>query len=89
MSHIDRKCACHYNKPNEKKQGGRFMDIHVGDVLELKKQHPCGSRRWLVLRVGMDFKLRCEGCSHELMLPRCKAEKSVKKWLPAAEVSEQ
>ena len=38
------------------------MDIHVGDVLELKKEHPCGSRRWLVLRVGMDFKLRCEGC---------------------------
>ena len=49
------------------------MDIHVGDVLELKKEHPCGSRRWLVLRVGMDFKLRCEGCGHELMLPRSKA----------------
>ena len=36
------------------------MDIHVGDVLELKKEHPCGSRRWLVLRVGMDFRLRWE-----------------------------
>ena len=55
------------------------MDIHVGDVLELKKQHPCGSREWQVLRVGMDFKLRCAGCGHELMLPRSKAEKSVKK----------
>ena len=55
------------------------MDIHVGDVLELKKEHPCGSRRWLVLRVGMDFKLRCEGCGHELMLPRSKAEKSIKR----------
>ena len=54
------------------------MDIHVGDVLELKKEHPCGSRRWLVLRVGMDFKLRCEGCGHELMLPRSKAEKRSK-----------
>ena len=54
------------------------MDIHVGDVLELKKQHPGGSREWQVLRVGMDFKLKCAGCGHELMLPRSKAEKSVK-----------
>lgn len=59
------------------------MDIHVGDTLELKKQHPCGSRSWQVLRVGMDFKLRCCGCSHELMIPRSKAEKSIKKWIPA------
>ena len=55
------------------------MDIHVGDVLELKKEHPCGSRRWQVLRVGMDFRLRCMGCGHELMIPRSKAEKSVRK----------
>ena len=61
------------------------MDIHVGDVLELKKEHPCGSRRWLVLRVGMDFKLRCEVCGHELMLPRSKAEKSIKRVLRAEE----
>ena len=54
------------------------MDIHVGDVLELKKEHPCGSRRWQVLRVGMDFRLRCAGCGHELMIPRSKAEKSIK-----------
>ena len=65
------------------------MDIQVNDVLELKKEHPCGSRSWLVLRVGMDFKLRCRGCGHELMLPRSKVEKSIKKWLTAAEVSEQ
>lgn len=54
------------------------MDIQVGDVLELKKQHPCGSRQWQVLRVGMDFKLRCLGCGHELMLPRSRAERSVR-----------
>ena len=48
-------------------------------VLELKKEHPCGSRRWQVLRVGMDFRLRCAGCGHELMIPRSKAEKSIKK----------
>ena len=55
------------------------MDIRVGDILELKKTHPCGSRQWQVLRVGMDFKLRCTGCGHELMLPRSKAEKNIKK----------
>ena len=59
------------------------MDIHVGDVLELKKEHPCGSRRGL--GVGMDFKLRCEGCGHELMLPRSKAEKSIKRVLRTEE----
>ena len=52
------------------------MDVRIGDVLQLKKEHPCGSREWTVLRVGMDFKL---GCGHELMIPRSKAEKSIKK----------
>lgn len=55
------------------------MDIQPGDVLEMKKEHPCGSKVWLVLRVGMDFRLRCQGCGHELMVPRSKAEKSIKK----------
>ena len=55
------------------------MDIRLQDVVRLKKEHPCGSREWLVLRVGMDFRLRCQGCGHELMLPRSKAEKSIKK----------
>ncbi|MGN1003368.1 MAG: DUF951 domain-containing protein [Oscillospiraceae bacterium] len=55
------------------------MDVRVGDVLELKKVHPCGSKAWLVLRVGMDFRLKCQGCGHELMLPRSKAEKAIKK----------
>ncbi len=55
------------------------MDVRVGDLLELKKEHPCGSREWLVLRVGMDFRLKCQGCGHELMIPRSKAEKSIKK----------
>lgn len=57
------------------------MDVRVGDTLEMKKAHPCGSRTWLVLRVGMDFKLRCQGCGHEVMLPRSKAEKNIKKLL--------
>lgn len=57
------------------------MDIHVGDTLKMKKTHPCGSQQWQVLRVGMDFKLRCDGCGHEVMLPRSKAEKNVRKVL--------
>ncbi|MDE7004179.1 MAG: DUF951 domain-containing protein [Oscillospiraceae bacterium] len=55
------------------------MDIQIGDVLELKKNHPCGSREWKVLRVGMDFKLKCLGCGHEMMTPRSKAERAVKR----------
>jgi hypothetical protein len=55
------------------------MDIQVGDVLTLKKKHPCGSFEWGVLRVGADFKLKCKGCGHELMTPRGNIEKSVKR----------
>lgn len=55
------------------------MDIRLGDVLELKKTHPCGAKEWSVLRVGMDFKLKCLGCGREVMAPRSKIEKSVKK----------
>ena len=54
------------------------MDIRVGDVLTLKKAHPCGSRDWLVLRIGADFKLRCLGCGHEIMGARSKFEKQIK-----------
>ena len=54
------------------------MDIQVGDHLLMKKEHPCGSRLWLVLRVGMDFRMRCCGCGHEIMAPRSKIEKNIK-----------
>ena len=57
------------------------MDIHVNDVMKMKKTHPCGSREWLVLRVGMDFKLRGQGCGREVMSPRSKAEKSMRQVL--------
>ena len=55
------------------------MDIRLNDILTLKNQHPCGSYDWQVLRIGMDFKLRCAGCGHEVMLPRVKVEKKIKK----------
>ena len=46
------------------------MELQLHDILELKKDHPCGSRLWEVLRVGMDIKIRCLGCGHEVMQPR-------------------
>ena len=55
------------------------MDIQVGDIVEMKKQHPCGSKNWEVLRIGMDFKLKCTGCKHLIMLERHKCEKNIKK----------
>lgn len=55
------------------------MDVRVGDVLEMKKLHPCGSKSFLVLRSGMDFRLRCTGCGHEMMIPRVKIEKNIRK----------
>ena len=54
------------------------MDIQLGDTLVMKKAHPCGEKQWLVLRTGVDFRLRCLGCNHEVMLPRIKAEKNIK-----------
>ena len=57
------------------------MDVRVGDTLEMKKQHPCGSKQFDVLRVGMDFKIKCKGCGHEVMVPRQKKEKNIKKIL--------
>ena len=61
------------------------MDLCLHDCVELKKPHPCGSTKWEILRVGMDIKLRCLGCGHELMLPRSKAEKSIRKILKKEE----
>ena len=43
------------------------MDVQVGDVIQTKKPHPCGANRFDVLRVGMDFKIKCQGCGHEIM----------------------
>lgn len=57
------------------------MDVRLQDILVMKKAHPCGSKEWLVLRTGMDFRLHCQGCGHEVMLPRSKAEKNIKQIL--------
>ena len=55
------------------------MDIKVNDILEMKKPHPCGEKQFLVLRAGMDFRIRCVKCEREVMVPRIKIEKNIKK----------
>ncbi len=55
------------------------MDVLVNDKIKMKKPHPCGADTFVVLRVGMDFKIRCEGCGREVMAPRSKIEKNIKK----------
>ncbi len=55
------------------------MDVRVNDIVTMKKQHPCGSYTWQVLRIGADFKMKCVGCGHEIMSARSKIEKNIKK----------
>ena len=62
------------------------MDLQLHDILELKKDHPCGSRRWEVLRVGMDIKLKCLGCGPEVMQPRRKVEIMIRRIVPKEEL---
>ena len=50
----------------------------VGDIIRLKKQHPCGIFEWVVLRVGADFRLKCRGCGHQVMVPRKLVEKNTR-----------
>ena len=54
------------------------MDIQVGDIITLKKQHPCGSKEWEVLRIGADFRLKCRGCEHQIMVARKLVEKNIR-----------
>ena len=56
-------------------------DVRVGDKLQMKKEHPCGSTVFSVLRIGADFKIRCEGCGRDMTLDRLRLERSVKKIL--------
>jgi len=51
----------------------------LGDLVELKKPHPCGSKIWKVVRTGADIRIECQGCRHQVMIPRSKFEKSIKK----------
>lgn len=66
--------AFKYNKGEE-----YIMEYNVGDIVRTKKQHPCGSKLWELTRVGIDFKLKCLGCSHVIILERQKALKMITK----------
>ncbi len=80
----ERKGVCSDNGEYEQqdRETGRKerqgMDIQIGDVVTLKKQHPCGSKEWEVLRVGMDFRVKCMGCDHQVMIPRKQLEKNIR-----------
>ena len=54
------------------------MQFEIGGIVRLKKKHPCGSFEWEVLRVGADFRLKCLGCGHQIMIARKLVEKNVK-----------
>ena len=55
------------------------MDIRLNDILVMKKPHPCGEKRWKVLRTGADFRLKCMGCDHQVMIPRKQIEKNIRR----------
>lgn len=60
------------------------MEYELGDIVKLKKQHPCGSSEWEIIRVGADFRLKCQGCGHQVMMPRRQVEKSTRELKNAA-----
>lgn len=66
--------------------------LHLNDVVELRKAHPCGNREWTVVRLGADIGLRCLGCGHKVLLPRRTLEKRLKSFVSrgvaTAEVSD-
>ncbi len=55
-----------------------MYQYEVGDIVKLKKKHPCGSCEWEILRIGADFRLKCIGCGRQIMMPRTQVDKSVK-----------
>lgn len=61
------------------------MEYELHDIVRMKKSHPCGSNTWEIIRVGMDIKIKCEGCGHIVMLPRREFERKLKKVVEHAE----
>lgn len=64
------------------------MIFHVGDVIRLKRPHPCGGYEWEILRVGADFRLKCLNCGHSIMVPRALVERRLKEIVSSAGESE-
>ena len=64
------------------------MQYNLGDIVKMRKSHPCGSDQWEITRVGMDFRIKCLGCGRQVLLPRSKFEKSVKSIVKKKEIKE-
>ena len=60
-------------------KGMRKVEYNIGAIVRTKKQHPCGSKLWEITRIGVDFKLKCLGCGHVIMIERPKALKMITK----------
>lgn len=63
------------------------LDVRLGDVLELRREHPCGSRVWQVVRLGADIGLVCQGCGHRILMDRLDVERRFTSWVSRAEES--
>ena len=62
----------------------KFIEVHMGDVVRLRKQHACGGTDWTVVRLGADIGLRCSTCQHRVLLPRSQFERRLKAFLSRA-----
>ena len=53
--------------------------FQLNDIVEMKKQHPCGTNAWKIIRMGADIRIKCEGCQHSVLIPRKEFEKKMKR----------
>ncbi|HHU19611.1 MAG TPA: DUF951 domain-containing protein [Bacilli bacterium] len=60
-------------------------DYQLNDHVEMKKPHPCGTNHWQIIRMGMDIRIKCQGCDHRVLIPRKKFEKGLKKVLKSSD----
>lgn len=63
--------------------------FQLGDVVQMKKPHPCGTNAWKVIRMGMDIRIKCTGCEHSVMIPRLEFERKLKKVLSSSDQKEE
>ena len=63
-------------------------EFSLGDIVEMKKPHPCGTNAWRVIRMGADIRIKCTGCDHSVMIPRMEFEKKMKRMIKEAEKEE-
>ena len=66
----------------------QFLKFEVGDVIELKKPHPCGNKQFKILRVGGEMRILCLGCEHDMIIDRIKLEKATKRFISGGEKNE-